>query len=705
MNGDLESNILMLFYHIRHELDKAFRYIRNSIKNLIMKRPLLLILAVSLISTAFSQVYSDDFESYTVGDLIAATNSSWTTWSNSPGSAEDAPISDAQAFSGSNSLYLSSVAAGGGPQDLVLPLGGHYTDGHMAIEMELFVEVGKGGYFNFQGLPTIGQDWSLNLFFLQTGELYATDNSGTVAVGNFGNGNWFNLTFDIDLTSNTWEILVNGNSLGNFSAASNQLASIDFFPYNAAGNGGNDISGYYVDDISYEFTPYVPLPLDAALYTVDVPTLGLTGQQKNVNGSVINLGTTTIDSFDLEWTYGTSSGSENITGVSIPNLGTYDFSFTAPITLEAGTNGLNISISNVNASVDDDISNNDGTTNIDAVTPAPNKVVVGEEATGTWCGWCPRGTVFLEYMHENYDGYFQGIAVHDSDPMVVPAYDDGLGATGFPNMQVDRNGWIDPSQVELGFINRIVEPAYATLINGAEFDAGTSNLFISSTANATDDLIGDYRMAVAIVENEVTGTGAQWAQANYYSGGGSGVMGGFELLADPVPAAEMIYQDVARAILGGFNGIIIPDLLAGESANHIFNYTIPADQDMDEMKIVSMIIAPNGRVHNAGISTVAEAIANGVTGLEDPSTEIFDLNVFPNPAVEQTTITLDLANDSKVSIEIFDAIGKLVMSKDYGTLSGEMIFPIRTQNLKQGSYVIMTNIDGTILSKKLVVTK
>ena len=179
-----------------------------------MKRSLLVIHAVSFISTAFSQSYSDDFESYTVGDLMAASNSSWTTWSNTPGSAEDAPISNAQAFSGANSLYLSSTAAGGGPQDLVLPLGGHYTDGHIAIEMELFVEIGKGGYFNFQGLPTIGQDWSLNLFFLQTGELYATDNSGTVGIGSFTNGSWFNLSFDIDLTSNTWEILVDGASLG-----------------------------------------------------------------------------------------------------------------------------------------------------------------------------------------------------------------------------------------------------------------------------------------------------------------------------------------------------------------------------------------------------------------------------------------------------------------------------------------------------------
>ena len=46
---------------------------------------------------------------------------------------------------------------------------------------------------------------------------------------------------------------------------------------------------------------------------------------------------------------------------------------------------------------------------------APGKIVVGEEGTGTWCGWCPRGSVAMNWMDEKYYGYWQGIAVHNND--------------------------------------------------------------------------------------------------------------------------------------------------------------------------------------------------------------------------------------------------------------------------------------------------
>ena len=52
--------------------------------------------------------------------------------------------------------------------------------------------------------------------------------------------------------------------------------------------------------------------------------------------------------------------------------------------------------------------------------------VVGEEATGTWCGWCPRGAVALNWMDHDYEGYWQGIAVHNGDPMSDADYDNGL---------------------------------------------------------------------------------------------------------------------------------------------------------------------------------------------------------------------------------------------------------------------------------------
>ena len=44
--------------------------------------------------------WSDDLESYNVGDFIDVVSQDWTTWSNMPGSTQDAQVSDERAASG-----------------------------------------------------------------------------------------------------------------------------------------------------------------------------------------------------------------------------------------------------------------------------------------------------------------------------------------------------------------------------------------------------------------------------------------------------------------------------------------------------------------------------------------------------------------------------------------------------------------------------
>ena len=94
------------------------------------------------------------------------------------------------------------------------------------------------------------------------------------------------------------------------------------------------------------------------------------------------------------------------------------------ITLIAGSNPLTFTISNVNgAGADGDANDNVGTININPIVPAAGKMVVSEEGTGTWCGWCVRGAVYMDLMAAKYSNYWAGIAVHNGDPMVVATYD------------------------------------------------------------------------------------------------------------------------------------------------------------------------------------------------------------------------------------------------------------------------------------------
>ncbi|PIE88770.1 MAG: hypothetical protein CSA04_00160, partial [Bacteroidetes bacterium] len=84
----------------------------------------------------------DDFESYNVGEQLAAQNPDlWTTWSNAPGGGEDPFISADQAQSGTKSAVIETG------NDCVLPLG-DLTEGKYKLRFDIFVPQGFVGYYN-----------------------------------------------------------------------------------------------------------------------------------------------------------------------------------------------------------------------------------------------------------------------------------------------------------------------------------------------------------------------------------------------------------------------------------------------------------------------------------------------------------------------------------------------------------------------------
>ena len=77
---------------------------------------------------------------------------------------------------------------------------------------------------------------------------------------------------------------------------------------------------------------------------------------------VINLGLTSISSFDIDFDYNGITISENISGVNIPMLSSYSVVFNNPIVLTGGLNPATATISNVNGLGPDNVPANDLTT-------------------------------------------------------------------------------------------------------------------------------------------------------------------------------------------------------------------------------------------------------------------------------------------------------------------------------------------------------
>ena len=252
----------------------------------------------------------------------------------------------------------------------------------------------------------------------------------------------------------------------------------------------------------------------------------------DIVGTVKNLGVNTITSLDVEWNDGSGPQSATINNLNIATNQTYQFTHTTPLVATAGSSytiDLTATVAN-----DVDPTNNSITKPTVALTAIPNKVVVGEEKTGTWCGWCPRGAVALAGMESESD--FIGIAVHNGDPMTIASYDGSIGTYipgGYPGGGVDRVIEGDPSSFSQMFTERSPEvvPCEVKDIT-ASFAASTGQISVSTEVEFFGNIPGNFRLSAIVLEDNVMGSGGNWNQVNYYNGGGNG------LLTDPVTNFE-----------------------------------------------------------------------------------------------------------------------------------------------------------------------
>lgn len=674
-----------------------------------MKRLYFAIMATAMCSALTAQSLSEDFDSYAPGDYMGAESPDWTTWSGATGTAEDVQVTDALALSGSNSIYFSTTAVDGGPQDVVVPFGGVYNTGNFVYESSFYVESGKGAYFNFQATETIGQTWAMNLQMVQDGFMYMDDGVNVLAIATYPSDEWFDLRIEANLNTNEWELFVNDISYGVSQNSVNQVASIDIFPVNANYDGNNQAS-FYLDNFAFEHTPYTLPALNGAV-TLITGVNGLAGQDVIPSTQVRNLGVEDIASFDLELTYNGETINSSFSDLSVSSLEYITVDFSDIITLVPGENDITVTISNVNGAGDDgDADDDDKTISINPVVPAEGKMVLGEEGTGTWCQWCPRGAVFMDLMENSYYDYWAGVAVHNGDPMVYGPYDTGLQTliSGYPSALVDRGPDINPNAMEIDFIERIQIPPTATFFIGANYDEGSNELLISLTTTFMMNTDGtDFNIAMVVTEDGVTGTGSGYNQSNAYAGGGNGEMGGYEDLPASVPAAQMVYDHVGRIIMPSFVGAsgVFPQEV-NEGDVFVTNYTVQVDPSWNpnNFHIIGMVVNNNtDMVDNAGKATFEVAINNGfVVGIDDIPA-LSDFKMFPNPTTNKANIELGETNGEDVTVSVFTVDGRMVAQKNYGSVPNNMMIPINTNEWAKGVYMVQVTVGQDITNRKLVV--
>lgn len=333
---------------------------------------------------------------------------------------------------------------------------------------------------------------------------------------------------------------------------------------------------------------------------------------------------------------------------------TMPFEINLPQSLDPGSYDMNVIITSVNG-----VDNMDSApqtlipVKIFAFIPTNRPLV--EEYTGLWCGWCVRGYVALETMHERYPDKFVAIAYHNDDPMEFNG-DTPNRPQGYPDAFIDR------SRVDTRDIYTLW-PKYSESSTPAEIivdvswtdETQTALKATSTTRFVEDDSKADYGISYILVIDGLTNP--EWSQYNAYA-----PKSGEEPVDSPDMPGELgqmfthgpqhvfglTYNDVALSIkyMDGFPGSVPTQIIANEKLTHncVFDLKDIENQDLlqdkNKLRVIAILIDhKKGRPVNCNTSSYPDGTGNSINELIERSdilsTEWFDVHgiKYQNPKV------------------------------------------------------------------------
>ncbi len=365
---------------------------------------------------------------------------------------------------------------------------------------------------------------------------------------------------------------------------------------------------------------------------------------------------------------------------------------------------------------------------------APRKVIV-EDYTGIWCGWCPNGRTATQHLDATYGSSVICMGVHSSDSLSgntagnMSGYPDslinGIGVGGFPEGAIDR--FSDPTGgIFQGCGSTAAgtdwDPTYTKRINTSSpvavnlsdtYNYSTRVLNVTVIANFVAAASGNMRLNCVIAEDSIE---TLHVQDNYMSSAtpGNSAYSAYEWYNQADPIAVYYQRDVARLNLStcyGAPNIIPTSVVSGGAYSKSYTYTLPASWNYRHIKIIgfvshwgsSPLVADTSNIYimNANMIRLNQST---VTGIQEETASGFKVgNCYPNPFNNVTTIPVQLGEDSRMSIKVYNVLGMEVSTLvDEELVAGEhTFFWDGTQQsggqLKNGLYVIrVSTLKGSV---------
>lgn len=136
------------------------------------------------------------------------------------------------------------------------------------------------------------------------------------------------------------------------------------------------------------------------------------------------------------------------------------------------------------------------------------------------------------------------------------------------------------------------------------------------------------------------------------------------------------------------------------------NFTIPltyVDGNNPDTCIIVMKASGSTPTNNDYLWVDNLAFSGSVTGIENHVSFVTNMVVFPNPSTETINVNLNLKSSQKVSIELTDITGKLILTKDAGTLTGESKQTLNVTGVSKGTYLVRVVAEAGTEVRKIVI--
>ncbi len=257
--------------------------------------------------------------------------------------------------------------------------------------------------------------------------------------------------------------------------------------------------------------------------------------------------------------------------------------------------------------------------------------VLLEQHTGAWCGWCVDGNVKMDEILDLYDEQVIGVKIHTGDAMAIPEQSviaDVLGLTGVPTASINRRNFagsvfLSRNVWMVSCESQIQQKAKAEVDCFYSLDKRTRTVRIQVMANIVEPMNFPLKFNAFIVEDNVTGVGSGYDQANYLS-----LRPGYEdnpYYDQPSKITGFNHMKVVREMVGGPWGITgdLPESVEpGDLYTHEFEAHIDQDWKIDDVHFVGILQADdndNKEIINSAIAIEDGSLLNRIIDSNAPT--------------------------------------------------------------------------------------